>query len=123
MEIQNVNAIGAMGNVNRADMPKEYAPKVDLSTPQDSVEITSKCPKKKASAAKKFGVGVASFLIPGLGQFINGDTSKGVGHLLGNMALRIGAGALIAFPPAAIACGIGACVLNIASVVDAVKNV
>lgn len=34
------------------------------------------CPPK-ASAAKKWGVGIASFCVPGLGQLINGETAKG----------------------------------------------
>ena len=123
MEIQNVSAATAMGSVNSANMPIEYAPKVDLSNPQDSVEFTSKCPKKKASTAKKIGVGLASAIVPGIGQFCNGQAGKGVAHLLSNFALRAGTSTFIALcPPLAIACGVGSLVLGIASIVDAVKN-
>jgi len=37
------------------------------------------------------GAGIASFLIPGLGQILNEQTGKGIGMLLGNLALCIGA--------------------------------
>ncbi len=124
MEIQNVSAATAMGPVSSANMPIEYAPKVDLSTPQDTVEFSSKNPvKEKVSTAKKIGVGLASAIVPGIGQFCNGQGGKGVAHLLANFALRTGTGAFIALcPPLAIACGVGSLVLGIASIVDAVKN-
>ena len=42
--------------------------------------------KTEASTGKKCGVGIASAIIPGLGQFINGDWAKGFAFLVGNIA-------------------------------------
>ena len=36
-----------------------------------------------SSKTKKLAVGAASFMVPGLGQVINGETSKGVAFFLG----------------------------------------
>jgi TM2 domain-containing membrane protein YozV len=35
-------------------------------------------------------IGAASFLIPGLGQFLNGEDGKGLTHLLVGLALPVG---------------------------------
>ena len=59
----------------------------------DAVEITKKTAEtpKEASTGKKWGVGIASFMVPGLGQAINGDWGKGLaffgGALLAGMLL------------------------------------
>ena len=78
----------------------------------------------KASSGKKWGVGIASAFLPGLGQAINGDWGKGVGFFLGTGVLgflsklasasgRIGLG---------IAGGLATLGLGIVSIVDAVKS-
>lgn len=80
-------------------------------------------------------MGLCSFLIPGLGQMISGEGGRGVGHLLGTIALGGGGTALLAANAAlaeqgarSIALGIGGLVcyagvlaLDIYSIVDAVK--
>ena len=78
----------------------------------------------EASSGKKWGVGIASAYLPGLGQAINGDWGKGVGFFLGTGVLgflsnsasasgKIGLG---------IAGGLATLGLGIASIVDAVKS-
>lgn len=80
--------------------------------------------------------GVCSFLIPGLGQLLNGEVGRGFGNLLGSSAL-IGAGYGIASAAVAesggngeidssaslacIACFVGAAVLEITSITGAIK--
>lgn len=39
-----------------------------------------------ASKTKKIGVGVASFAIPGLGQIINNETSKGIAMFIASLS-------------------------------------
>ena len=67
-----------------------------------------------ATSGRKWGVGIASGLIVGLGQMINGDWTKGLamlgGAILSQLLLKNTFGNLAAF-------GIG-----IYSIVDAVKN-
>ena len=73
--------------------------------------------EKKASIAKKIGVGLASFLLTGAGQAINGDWGKAVGMFAG---ATLGCGALIMIcPPVGLVAGLA---LGIWSIVDAVKN-
>ena len=79
----------------------------------------------EATSSKKWGVGIASFLMPGLGQFINGDVGKGFGFLSGVFGV-VGL-TFLAFR----AKSIGAYCLSIASnlglkvwsTIDALKNV
>lgn len=40
---------------------------------------------RSSSKVKRFAVGVASFAVPGLGQVINGETSKGLAFFLGSL--------------------------------------
>lgn len=86
-------------------------PKVDTD-----VEIKRKNIKKEASTGKKWGVGIASAFVPGLGQGINGQWGKAAGFFFGSMAAGIMASSIpfIGFP-----LGLG---LGIWSIVDAVKN-
>ncbi len=72
--------------------------------------------KKEASTGKKWGVGIASGVISGLGQAINGEMGKAAGFFLSNVAL--GLLTYMVCPYAAIP----ALGLNIWSIVDAVKN-
>ena len=73
--------------------------------------------KEEASSGKKWGVGIASFLIPGLGQAINGEWGKALGFLAGRIGISLALG--FACPPLAIATSLG---LTIWSTVDAVQN-
>ena len=132
----NVNSINQSQSVNfgQESSPVKEAKRVDLSDPVDTVEFSDKkeiAPeKKKASTAKKIGVGIASGFIPGLGQLINGDNKKGIIFLGGSLAaaaLPVAGGVLASvFPPASIALGVVGGLANIGiavgSIVDAVKN-
>lgn len=77
----------------------------------------------EASTGKKWGVGLGSAFLPGLGQAINGQWGKGLGFFAGNIALQT----MAVLPmirgkmPSPIA-GIAALGLGIWSIVDAVKN-
>ena len=109
------------------DFKKEFiatVPKLERTPNVDTVSFSSneknieenKNLKKEASTGKKWGVGIASGFIPGLGQAINGKWGKAVGFFLGNIALNTLAftvSPFIAIP----ALGISAW-----SIVDAVNN-
>ena len=90
-------------------------------------EINDQFVKKyevEATTGKKWGVGIASTFLPGLGQAINGQWGKGIGYFLGVNALAFAAqfagfkGKLVG----ALVAGVGALGLGITSIVDAVKN-
>ena len=121
---QNIEALKNVDGIKKAD----YQPKVDLNDPVDTVEFSSKEAPKKG---KKLGSAIASYFLPGLGQFINGDTKAGGKFLakhLGYGALAgLGYGvAMAASGPVglAIACvgGTAALVNGIKSIVHAYKN-
>ena len=87
--------------------------------------------KGPATAGKKWGVGLASWFCPGLGQAINGEWGKGLGIFLGQLGLGFiagfsGAKNIMAGKPKSMAVSIvtllGAAGLGIWSVIDAVKN-
>ena len=94
----------------------EKSPEVDtlnLSTAQVVPQEVK--PKNQATTAKKWGVGIASGLLPGLGQAINGQWGKAAGFFFGNLALNI----LIKNPMVKI---LPSLALAIGCIVDAVKN-
>lgn len=78
----------------------------------------------EASNGKKWGVGIASLFISGLGQFINGDVGKGFAFLGGGIASYVLANAAIMRGKLGLAAvaGIAALGTGIASIVDAVKS-
>lgn len=78
----------------------------------------------EATTGKKWGVGLASSVCPGLGQAINGQWGKGIGYFLGTGALGLvtNFAALKGKLVGALVAGLGALGLGIASIVDAVKN-
>lgn len=84
----------------------------DFELPKDPAKEAP----KEASTAKKWGVGIASAFLPGLGQAINGQWGKGLGFFLGSGAT---AALTVAFPPAGLIAAAG---VGIWSIVDAVKN-
>ena len=104
----------------------ETLPKVELEKTPKTDSVSFSCVekadeknqnlKKEASTAKKWGVGIASCVIPGLGQLINGDVAKGAGFFCGATAL--GALTYVGCPYLVIP-SLG---LGIWSIVDAVKN-
>ena len=74
--------------------------------------------EQEASTGKKWGVGIASAFITGLGQVINGDWGKAAGFFFGEMAVGYAAKAVAGKAGMWIASvGIG-----IWSIVDAVKS-
>ena len=78
----------------------------------------------EASNGKKWGVGIASFFIPGLGQFINGDVGKGLAFLGGGIASYALANVALLrrnLILASVGC-VATLATGIASIVDAVKS-
>ena len=63
----------------KAKQTSEYAPK-DVKVFPDRTEIVY---ETEASSGKKWGVGIASAFLPGLGQAINGQWGKGFAFLAG----------------------------------------
>lgn len=59
-----------------------YGELIDLKEHPDCFEYVY---KKPASTGKKFGVGVASAFLPGLGQAINGEWGKGLAYFGGTI--------------------------------------
>lgn len=74
--------------------------------------------EREGSTGKKWGVGIASGIIPGLGQAINGSWGKAAGFFFGNMAVGL-VGRYTGAKIPALLCGLG---VNIWSIVDAVKG-
>lgn len=83
---------------------------VSFSDSNKTINETETETPKEASTAKKVGVGIASSLIPGLGQAINGQWGKAAGFFFGETAAISLLGA------------VGWLGIGIWSVVDAVKN-
>lgn len=78
----------------------------------------------EASNGKKWGVGIASFFIPGLGQLINGDFGKGLAFSGGGIASYVLANVAMMKGKLVLASvgGVAALATGIASIVDAVKS-
>lgn len=106
-----------------------FNPKLNSPLNSDTVSFTSDVDKNKqidkkrvkvytceASTSKKWGVGIASFFIPGLGQAINGDWIKGAAFFTASIALSL---AQMYMPTACSAARLGT---KIWSIIDAVKN-
>ena len=89
--------------------------------------------KVPATTGRKWGVGLASYFCPGLGQAINGQWGKAAGFFCGTLGLSTIIGTSMAsailkggksmkLAGGALAAGMGMIALNIWNVVDAVKN-
>lgn len=78
----------------------------------------------EATTGKKWGVGIASAFMSGLGQFINGDIGKGFAFLAGGLATGVAAAAGVLKGSKGLYLGglLSALGLGIWSIVDAVKN-
>ena len=78
----------------------------------------------EGSTGKKWGVGIGSAILPGLGQAINGQWGKGFAFFGGSIAINIAQILLAAKGKtgAALTCVAGNIGARIWSVVDAVKN-
>ena len=103
-------------NLPPAGSQGEKTPTVDtvnLNTAQVTPQEVK--PQNQATTGKKWGVGIASGIIPGLGQAINGQWGKAAAFFFGNLALNL----TIKNPMAKMLPGL---VLTIGAIVDAVKN-
>lgn len=92
---------------------------VSLSTKNNAEKVEPQKPKaqpKEAGSGKKWGVGIASAVIPGLGQAINGEWGKAAGFFFGGIAASVVAATTA---PLIGLAGLG---LGIWSIVDAVKS-
>ncbi len=82
--------------------------------------------KTEGATGKKWGVGIASAFMSGLGQFINGDVGKGFGFLVAGAASYAAmiAGTMKGSKGKGLSLGgaLATLGINIWSIVDAVKN-
>ena len=74
---QNVVTNNASQPVEQPAFAGKRREKVNMEEVPDSFEMS----EAKVPTGKKIGLGVASYLLPGLGQFINGDNKKGLALL------------------------------------------
>lgn len=90
----------------------------------DKGDYIEKHIETEASTGKKWGVGIASAFMTGLGQFINGDVGKGFAFLAGLIAT--GAAAVAGMMKGSKGLYLGGLLsglgVGIWSIVDAVKN-
>lgn len=120
INVKNPHYAGRVAASSSAPIDNAYK----LNYPKDKVDLSkNKVVPLEAPLGKKIAVGAASFVLPGLGQILNGEAKKGHRDLILNFALRFGAcGLAVICPPAAFAMAGAALAVNISSVVDAVKN-
>ena len=78
----------------------------------------------EATKGKKWGVGIASWCMTGLGQMINGQWAKGLGMFFGSALAGVGLAASIkkGSQLGMVGSGIAAVGLGLISIIDAVKN-
>ena len=80
--------------------------------------------KTEGTTGKKWGVGIASAFMSGLGQFINGDVGKGFGFLVAGLATYVATALGVMKGSKGLYWGgvLASLGIGIGSVVDAVKN-
>ena len=109
-------------NVNNAYQPK-FKGKASVKE-IDKGDYIEKHIQTEASTGKKWGVGIASAFLSGLGQFINGDVGKGFAFLGASIATGVAAG--LSFAKGSKAGYLGSLIaglgVEIWTIVDAVKN-
>lgn len=113
-----VNSISAQPQMYPQTVGLNYQQQIPPSKIKDlgtHYEVTY---ETEGSTGKKWGVGIASACLPGLGQAINGEWGKGFAFLAGSIATSI-AGGLLRSPGMMWLGGLG---VGIWSIVDAVKN-
>ena len=79
----------SVSSVQSFNVSNAYQPRFKGQSPVkeiDKGDYIEKHITTEASTGKKWGVGLASFFMGGLGQFINGDVGKGFAFLLGGIA-------------------------------------
>ncbi len=105
--------------LNGAEKTKE-ADKVENSeVNKDENKVKPEKEKKSNGIGKKIVAGVASAFLPGVGQAINGQWGKAAGFLIGAIAAPLLVGFITSSTILLVAVKLG---INIASIVDAVKN-
>lgn len=93
----------------------------ELVSEKEYPDYTEKRYNTDASKGKKWGVGVASFILPGFGQFINGEVGKGVGFL--GAVITCSMPIMFSYKKGVfITSGLLSLATRIFSVIDAVKN-
>lgn len=113
-----VNSISAQTQVYPQTVGNNYQQQIPPSKIKDlgtHYEVTY---ETEGSTGKKWGVGIASACIPGLGQAINGEWGKGLAFFGGSIGAKI-LGGIFRSPAMTMIGGLG---VRIWSVVDAVKN-
>ena len=73
------------GNLNKNSTAFRKNKEPELVDIKRTPEYEIRTYNVEASKNKKWGVGIASFFIPGLGQAINGSWGKGIGFFLGSV--------------------------------------
>ena len=121
MEISKIGTYTQPAVANSKNRNIETKP-VAFGLSEDKVELPEK--PKKASNAKKWGVGIASGMISGLGQLINGEVGKGAGYFGASVGTFIIArvGMVQKIPALAVLGGLGNLAVGVSSIVDAVKH-
>ena len=108
-------------NVESKNQPTKEQPSFKSKSENDQFV---KSYEVEATTGKKWGVGLASTFIPGLGQAINGDWGKGIAFFLGTSALGVASNfaalsGRIGLSLVGVLATLG---LGVASIVDAVKS-
>lgn len=73
--------INNVQNINLENSPEKDSVSFKGYHDIDKGDYIERHIETEASIAKKLGVGLASYVLPGLGQFINGDNTKGLACL------------------------------------------
>ncbi len=111
----NVGVIGINSNRGLAKLN---------NIPKNQVNFGKNISDGQSSTAKKWGVGLASFCVTGLGQLINGEVKKAATMFFGSIALALSSMAILKFNKnLGSIIAFGSLALPIYSIVDAVKNV
>lgn len=83
--------MSGIGNVSYSSMHmSNYTNKLAFkgkSREEKAENEIEESPQKSASTAKKWGVGIGSYLLPGVGQLVNGEYLKGTCLLVGSIGL------------------------------------
>lgn len=113
----NINKIGASVQPNL----KAFQP-VSFSAQEKTEDIPEQIEGKKRSlTAKKWGVGIASFALPGVGQIVNSEVGKGLAMLI--PAVILGGITKVSKGGTQIISALATIGLAVYSIIDAVKNV
>lgn len=92
MQIDTIQNNTQQTTANISDKNIKLMFQENIKNEKDSVELSTDKQEqpKRSLTAKKWGVGIASFALPGTGQLINGQVTKG----LGLFGLYLGSGLL-----------------------------